>query len=118
MARDAVDGSPNPPAWYQGVPALLALRDGDYARATADAELYAQADPELGPILAIMAAQGSGDSAVISRYLPQVLDVATFRSQGVLTQLRRRIGDGVLLDQIRDALVRAGVPPLALIRAF
>ena len=118
MARDAVDGSPNPPAWYQGVPALLALRDGDFARATADAELYAQADPELGPILAIMAAQGSGDSAVISRYLPQVLDVATFRSQGVLTQLRRRIGDGVLLDQIRDALVRAGVPPLALIRAF
>jgi TolB-like protein len=118
MARDAVDGSPNPPPWYHGVPALLALRDGDFARATADAELYAQADPELGPILAIMAAQGSGDSAVVSRYLPQVLDVAAFRAQGILPRLRERITDSQLMDSIRRALVVAGVPPAALIRAF
>jgi tetratricopeptide (TPR) repeat protein len=118
LAADAVDGSPNPPAWYQGVPALLALRDGDFSRATVRAELYAQADSELGPILAIMAAQGSGDSAVVSRYLPQVLGVAAFRAQGILPRLRERISDGALLDAIRAALVRAGVPTAALIRAF
>ena len=118
MARDAVEGSPNPPSWYQGVPALLALRDGDLARAVASAELYARADHELGPILAIMAAQRSGDSAVVNRYLPQVLDVAAFRARGVLPRLRARITDNQLMDAIRAALVQAGVPPAALIRAF
>lgn len=118
MARDAVEGSPNPPPWYQGVPALLALRAGDFAQAATHAELYAQADPELGPILAIMAAQGSGDSAGVSRYLPQVLGVATFRAQGILPRLRERIVDAQLMDSIRAALVRAGVPTAALIRAF
>jgi tetratricopeptide (TPR) repeat protein/TolB-like protein len=118
MALDAARGSPNPPAWYEGVPALLALRDGDFARAIDYAELYAQADRELGPILAIMAAQRSGESDVVNRYLPQVLDVAAFRAKGVLPRLRERIGDDGLMDSIRNALVQAGVPPTALIRSF
>jgi tetratricopeptide (TPR) repeat protein len=118
MAIDAVESSPNSPAWYEGVPALVALREGDFANATARAELYAVADSELGPILAIMAAQGSGDSAVVSRYLPQVLGVAAFRAQGILPRLRERISDLALIDAIRAALVRAGVPTAALIRAF
>ena len=117
MAMNAA-ASPNPPAWYLGVPALLALRNGEFPAAIASAELYAQADRELGPILAIMAAQGSGDSAVVNRYLPQVLDVAAFRAQGVLPRLRERITDNQLMDAIRSALVQAGVPPTALIRAF
>ena len=50
MAIDAAEGSPNPPPWYQGVPTLLALRDGDFAKAVASAELYAKADRELGPL--------------------------------------------------------------------
>lgn len=115
MARDAADASPNPPPWYQGVPALLALRDGDFVQAIARAELYAQADRELGPILAIMAAQGAGDGAVVNRYLPQVLDVTSFRAQGVLPRLRERIGDDLLMDGIRRALVQAGVPASALV---
>ena len=118
MARDAAENSPDPPPWYQGVPALLALRDGDLATAIADAELYAQADRELGPILAIMAAQRAGDGDVVNRYLPQVLDVAAFRNEGVLPRLRQRIADVVLMDTIRAALVRAGVPPAALTGPF
>ncbi|KRA50335.1 hypothetical protein [Devosia sp. Root635] len=118
MALDAARGSPNPPAWYEGVPALLALRDGDFAKAIDYAELYAQADRELGPILAIMAAQRSGESGVVNRYLPQVLDAAAFRAKGVLPRLRERISDDGLMDSIRDALVQAGVPPTALIRSF
>lgn len=118
MARDAAENSPDPPPWYQGVPALLALRDGDLATAIADAELYAKADRELGPILAIMAAQRAGDSDVVNRYLPQVLDVAAFRTEGVLPRLRHRIGDVALMDTIHAALVRAGVPPAALTGPF
>ena len=111
MARDAADGTPNPPAWYQGVPALLALRDGDFAMAIERAELYAQADRELGPILAILAAQRAGDGAVVNRYLPQVLDMPSFRARGVLTRLRERIEDDGLMEQIRNGLIAAGVPP-------
>lgn len=118
MARAAAEGSPNPPAWYQGVPALLALRDGDFDRAVTCAELYATADRELGPILAIMAGQRSGDNAVVNRYLPQVLDVASFRAQGVLPRLRERIADEQLMGSIRLALVEAGVPPMALTASF
>jgi len=118
LARDAAEGTPDPPPWYQGVPALLALRDGDLATAIACAELYARADRELGPILAIMAAQRAGDSDVVNRYLPQVLDVAAFRAEGVLPRLRERISDVVLVDTIRATLVRAGVPPAALTGPF
>lgn len=118
MARDAAEGSPNPPPWYQGVLALLALRDGRFAEAIAYAEVYAQADRELGPILAIVAAQNSGNGGVVTRYLPQVLDVAGFRANGVLPQLRLRISDESLIDAIRSALRGAGVPEASLIEAF
>lgn len=118
MARDAVDGTPDPPDWYFGVPAMLALRSGDNAQAIEDAERYARADPELGPILAILAGQRSGDGTVVNRYLPQVLDVASFRAQGVLPRLRERVQDPVLLEQIRGALVAAGAPEQALSAAF
>ncbi|MHA6731916.1 tetratricopeptide repeat protein [Devosia sp. A369] len=118
MARDAAEQSPSPPPWYQGVPTLLALRDGDFASAIERAELYALADRELGPVLAIMAGQGAGDSAVVNRYLPQVLDVASFRARGVLPRLRERIGDNVLIEAIREALLAAGVPQAALTETF
>lgn len=118
MARDAAEASPSPPPWYLGVPALLALRDSDFARAIACVELYAQADHELGPILAILAGQRAGDSAVVNRYLPQVLDVTAFRAKGVLPRLRERVGDDQLLDAIRTGLIQAGVPPMALVRGF
>lgn len=118
MARDAAERSPSPPPWYHGVPTLLALRDGELASAIQSAERYAEADRELGPILAIMAAQRAGDSAVVNRYLPQVLDVPAFRAKGVLPRLRERISDGELLASIRNALVTAGVPAQALVRGF
>lgn len=118
MANDAILGTPSAPAWYYGVPALLALRDNDYAAAIDSAERYAIADRELGPILAILAAQGAGEGDVVNRYLPQVLDVASFRARGVLTTLRDRIEDDGLMEQIRAGLVAAGVPPQALISGF
>jgi tetratricopeptide (TPR) repeat protein/TolB-like protein len=99
------------PDWYYGVPTLAALREGDFAKAARYAEIYARADREIGPILAIMAAQGAGQ-------LPRVLEVQSFRNVGIITQLRRRITDSALLDRIRTALFDAGVPPMSLVTAF
>lgn len=118
MARDATDGTPNPPDWYFGVPALLALRSGSFDQAIEDSVRYAQADHELGPILAILAGQRGGDNTIVNRYLAQVLDVASFRTSGVLPRLRERVQDEALLEQIRGSLTAAGVPPPALNGAF
>jgi uncharacterized protein HemY len=100
------------------VPTLAALREGDFAKAARYAEIYARADREIGPILAIMAAQGAGDDAQVARQLPRVLEVQSFRNVGIITQLRRRITDSALLDRIRTALFDAGVPPMSLVTAF
>ncbi len=109
---------PDTPAWYLGVPALSALHEGNYAAAVDYAVAYSQADRELGPVLAIMAAQGIGDDQIVSRFLPRVLEVPSFRATGVLTQLGRRIGDGDLLERVRVSLSNAGVPPQSLLGAF
>lgn len=118
LAEQSINAAPSPPAWYFGVPALLALRDRDFTTAIADAEIYAAADRELGPVLAIMAAQEAGDSAVVNRYLPRVLEIASFRAAGVLPQLRKRISDAGLLGRIGATLAAAGVPPASLNGGF
>lgn len=110
--------SPNPPSWYFCVPALEAIRQNNYGVAVRYAGIYADADRELGPILAVMAGQGLGDTDVVNKYLPRVLDLANFRAGGVLTRLRERISDDGLLDDIRIALLAAGVPEPALDGAY
>ena len=118
LARRALDAYSIIPDWYYGVPALAAIRAGDSAKAAHYAEIYARSDRELGPILAVLAAEGAGDDAQVARQLPRVLDVQSFRSVGIITQLRRRITDSDLLDRIRAGLVTAGVPPLSLVTAY
>jgi len=118
MARTTIDGSPLPPSWYYGAPSLIALRDGDFLAAIGHAATYAQSDREIGPIVAVMAGLRSGDGGVVNRYLPQVLEVAAFRMQGILPELQRRISDETLLQEIGAALVEAGVPVEALTQAF
>ncbi len=114
LSTDAVEGTPNPPDWYFGVPALLALRSGNFEQAIEHAGRYAQVDHELGPILAILAGQRAGDGEIVNRYLAQVLDVSSFRTVGVLPRLLERVQDVALLEQIRGSLTAAGVPPQAL----
>lgn len=118
MARDAVEGAPVPPPWYFGVPALVHLRDGDLPAAIEAATIYAEADRELGTVLAIVAGHRAGDSAVVNRYLPQMLEVPSFRAQGVLPQLRKRISDDQLINEFRMGLTQAGVPWTVLTHAF
>lgn len=114
LAERIIAESPAPPPWYYGVPVLEALRQGEYQKAVAYAGIYADADRELGPVLAVMAGQALGDADIVNRYLPRVLDFAGFRSHGVLTQLRQSISDEKLLREIRVALLSAGVPAAAL----
>jgi len=118
LAQRALSAFTVTPDWYYGVPALAALRDGDFAKATRFAEIYSRSDREFGPVLAILAAEGAGDVAQVARQLPRVLEVPSFRSVGIVTQLRRRIADPELLDRIRVALTKAGVPPLSLVTAY
>lgn len=118
LSNEVMTGSPMPPAWYFGVPALLALHQGRLSAAISNAQIYASADPELGPVLAVTAAWLSNNSRVVNRYLPQVLEVASFKTAGILAQLRKRIGDTALLAQIGTSLSAAGVPQGSLINPF
>ncbi len=114
----ALSSAPEAPDWYRGVPALLALRDGDLAAAVDYAERYAQSDPELGPILVVIAGARLGDDDLVNAYLPRVLEVPEFRANGILTRLKEKIGNPDLLAAVDRALREAGVPSASLDGAF
>ncbi len=117
-AAEAVAGASEPPAWYQGAPAALALLDGDYGRAREWAERYALADPEIGLPLALAAAQAEGNSAAVDRFLPQLRELPALRENGILPRLRLRITNAELLNRIADGLVATGLPRSALEQPF
>lgn len=118
MLRVALEDAPDPPAWYFGGPTLLALSDGNYTRAVHFAERFVQSDRELGPVLAVVAAQGTADGAVVNRYLPQIMDTAAFHKSGIMPRLRETISDPALLQLISEGLTAAGLPANALEQAF
>lgn len=118
LAERSLSGPTIIPDWYYGVPALSALGAGDFAKAEQFAENYARADREVGPILAILAAQGLRDEDQVAKELPRILEVPAFRASGIITQLRRRITDTGLLNEIRTGLADAGVPQMSLVTAF
>jgi tetratricopeptide (TPR) repeat protein len=111
-ARRAIDAMPltAQPDWYFCVPALAAIDAGQFAEAQTFAADCAMGDVELGSVLALLAAQGRGDTAGVDQQLARVLEVPSFRATGIITQLRRRIADTKLLDAIRAGLEAAGVP--------
>jgi len=114
MARTAVENSPSPPAWYFAAPALNALRNRDYAAAREFGETLAQSDRTLGSVIVVAAGFEAGDTAVVSRFLPQVLDHQPFRAKGILPELRSRLSDSNLIASLAGGLQRAGVPVKAL----
>lgn len=118
LARRALEDAPAPPPWYYGVPTFEALQQGDYARAAEYAAIYAEADRELGSILAVIVGQRLGDSGMVNAYLPRVLDNAAFRSTGIIPRLAERIDNPAMMDQLREALLAAGIPPAALSQPF
>lgn len=114
LAQTAIEDTPDPPSWYFAAPALNALRSRDYVEARQFGETLAQSDRTLGSVIVVAAALESGDTAIVSRFLPQVLDHQPFRASGILPELRRRLSDSNLLASLAGGLERAGVPPEAL----
>ena len=106
------------PDWFQCVPALAATLDGGHARAAQLAQTCSRADVELGPILSMLIAQDIGDTERVGQLLSQILEVPSFRSAGILTQLRSRITDPGLLERIQTGLIAAGVPAGSLIGPY
>ncbi len=102
------------PDWYFCVPALASLSDAEYRRALSHAERCARIDVELGSILALLAALGTGEEELVDQQLPRVLEVHSFREAGILLRMRERATDLALLDRIAAGLKRAGVPGASL----
>ena len=120
LAQRAIDSVPltRIPSWFSCVPALGALRADQLDRALSQARTCARGDIELGSVLALVAAQRSGNAETIARQLPRVLEVPNFRNFGVMTYLGRRIDDPVLLEEIGVSLAEVGVPAQSLISAY
>jgi hypothetical protein len=114
----AVRGTPEPPPWYYTAPALNALRVGQFSAAIGYSEMAAIADRGLGPIIAVVAGTAAGNTDVVNRYLPQVLEQPRFRALGILPRLRQRITDPALVTMIRSHLILARVPAAALEAPF
>lgn len=102
------------PDWYYCVPAMAALYEAEYRRALTYAERCARIDVELGSILALLAAQGTGDASLVDQQLPRVLEVPSFRRAGILSRMRERSTDLLLIEQIATGLRQAGVPDASL----
>jgi Tfp pilus assembly protein PilF len=117
LVLDALS-APEPPAWYHGGPAVLALLDQDFVGASELAERYATAEAQIGPVLALVAAQNAGRADLVAQHLPQVLALSAFRQRGILSRLRETISNPPLLEMIATGLVAAGVPPTALEQPF
>ncbi|UYO01066.1 MAG: hypothetical protein KIT02_07650 [Devosia sp.] len=118
LSEAAMAAATDIPGWYMSVPTLLALRDSRDADAIAYARLYAEADRELGPVLAVIAGQRLGDMAVVNAYLARIMEAPAFRAEGVLTRLRQSIDDPGLIELIGLSLEGAGLPPSAMTQPF
>lgn len=110
LAGQAIDGAPEPPPWYLAVPTLAALDEGRFPNAMSLAVRYAEADRELGPVLAIAAARGAGDLELASRYVNRIVEAPANGAQRLIERLRLRIEDQDLLETLLDALEWAGLP--------
>ncbi|MEQ8598706.1 MAG: tetratricopeptide repeat protein [Devosia sp.] len=115
-ARRAMESVPQTqiPDWYFCVPSMAALYDAEYRRALSYAERCARSDRELGSILALLAAQGTGDASLVDQQLPRVLEVPAFRQAGILSRMRERATDLALIERIETGLREAGVPETSL----
>lgn len=107
-----------PPSFFHAVPALRALREGNYGQAAVDGEKMLAAYPHIGAAVLVAAGGHMGDLKVINAHLPQLLAAQNFRQMGILPFLRRFITDQELLRQFGNGIARAGVPIDRLGRPF
>lgn len=106
----AVDSSINPPSWYYITPAMIALAHEDWEAVGRFAEMLSNADNLTAPLFGVMAGYRLGNATQLNQALPRLLDTHSFRENGIMPQLARRISDTQLLRVIRETLLEAGVP--------
>jgi TolB-like protein/tetratricopeptide (TPR) repeat protein len=106
----AIESSSNPPGWYYITPAMVALAQEDWEAVGRYAVLLQNADNLTAPLFGVLAGYGLNDAEQLNRALPRLLDTRSFRENGIMPQLARRITDAQLLNIIRQSLSAAGVP--------
>jgi TolB-like protein len=106
----AIESSSNPPGWYYITPAMVALAQEDWDEVGRYAVLLQGADNLTAPLFGVLAGYGLDDTDQLNRSLPRLLDTRSFRENGIMPQLARRITDARLLNVIRNSLSAAGVP--------
>ncbi|HCO54152.1 MAG TPA: hypothetical protein DIT93_03930 [Pelagibacterium sp.] len=110
LSQRALSVEVNPPDFYSIVPALWALREGDYAQAVAVGERMVSAVPDLGTAVMVAAGGQLRDAEIINAYLPRLLASQRFRRLGIMPALRQHVLDPDLLRTISSGIISAGVP--------
>lgn len=110
LAGVAIEGAPEAPPSYLAVPTLAALAEGRFTDAAGLATRYAEADRELGPVLAIAAARGIDDGELADRYLNRIVESPSYDPASFVQRLRMRVADAALLGRLLEALGWAGLP--------
>lgn len=108
----------DPPNFYYSVPALHALREGDYRAAVEFGARMIEGLPDLGSAVLVSAGGHLRDNTVINAYLPRLLASNRFRRMGIMPALRYHILDRELLRVLSNGISHAGVPVDRLARPF
>ena len=118
LAALALSIEDNAPQYYYLVPALWALREGEYHKAIAYAKRMIDDAPNIGPAILVAAGGHLGEGQVINRYLPRLLAVPRFRRVGIMPALGYHIADEQLRHALLTGMLEAGVPLDRLVEPF
>ncbi|WP_127145298.1 tetratricopeptide repeat protein [Pelagibacterium montanilacus] len=109
---------PDPPPRYALVPALHALRGGEYGLARAHGERLYEAEPELATAILVAVGGLTRDTDLINSYLPRLLATSQLAGPGILPALRRQISDPEMLRILANGLTASGLTLDRLLRPW
>ena len=118
LGERAIASVDSPPPSYFAIRAYDAMRQRQYLDAIAAAQVMATGDEETAAAIALAAAPFVGRDDLVVRYKPLVLDDPRFQEVGILPRLLRSTGSQLLIDRLREGLLKAGIPQAALDGAF
>lgn len=110
LSELALSVEADPPQYYYLVPALWALREGEYHRAIAYAERMLDDTPYISPAILVAAGGHLGEGEIINQYLPRLLAIPRYRRVGIMPALRYHAADQQLLHELLTGMLEAGVP--------
>ena len=117
QAQFSIADTAYPAPWYYYIPALVALRNGDYAAAIENGRLASQAG-EVGVLVALAAAGLAHDEQAILELQPRAMNLESLRRIGIIPWLSIRIKDQTVLHRVSEGLAAAGIPESALTSQF